>query len=159
MIYIYFEVKCHITLTHNPKIWCSYIKIVFKILGKITGPRNIGYSNLYLFSSQTSIIRQYNGHTSNSLQDMRQNHWTMKYRSQWPAFIFRSNAGSYRLIIRKHDVHISNSVQDIRQNHWTVKYRSCWPSLHDPQINVERLSNVWPTICPSCFHNRIEKHF
>ena len=64
-----------------------------------------------------------------SLQDIRQNHWTMKYRSQWPKFILRSNIGSYRLIIPKYDVHISNSFQDIRQNHWTMKYRSQWPTF------------------------------
>ena len=34
-------------------------------------------------------------HTSNSLQDIIQNHWTMKYRSQRPTFILMSNVGSY----------------------------------------------------------------
>ena len=28
---------------------------------------------------------KYDVHTSNSLQDIRQNHWTMKYRSCWPS--------------------------------------------------------------------------
>ena len=40
--------------------------------------------------------------------------------------------------------------------------RSCWPSLHDPQVNVTRQTEVWPTIClpVSCFHNRkVEKNF
>ena len=106
------------------------------------------------------IIPNNDVHTSNSLQDTRQNHWTIKYRSQWPTFIRRSNLWSYRFIIPKYDVHRSNSLQDIRQNHWTVKFRSCWPSVHDPQVNVTRLSHVWPTICVSCFHNReVEKHF
>ena len=63
-------------------------------------------------------------------------------------------------IIPKYDVHTSTSLQDIRQNHWTLKYRSCWPSLHDTQVNVTRLSHVWPTICISCFHKgKVEKHF
>ena len=106
------------------------------------------------------IIPNNDIHTSNSLQDTRQNRWTIKYRSQWPTFIFRSNIWSYWFIIPKCDVRTWNSLQDIRQNHWTVKYRSCWPSLHDPQVNVTRLSHVWPTICISCFHNRnVEKHF
>ena len=26
MTYIYFEVKCCVILTHNPEVWCSYIK-------------------------------------------------------------------------------------------------------------------------------------
>ena len=31
--------------------------------------------------SQCLIIRKYDVHTSNSLQDIKHNHWTMKYRS------------------------------------------------------------------------------
>ena len=26
VIYIYFEVECRVILTHNPEVWCSYIK-------------------------------------------------------------------------------------------------------------------------------------
>ena len=47
-------------------------------------------------------------HTSNSLQDIRQNHWTMKHGSRRPIFIFRSNIGSHGLIIPKFDVHASD---------------------------------------------------
>ena len=53
----------------------------------------------------------------------------MKYRSQWPTFLFRSTIGSNWLIKPKYSVHISNSLQDIRQNHWTMKYRSQWPTF------------------------------
>ena len=117
-------------------------------------------SDLYLFlRSYWLIIPNNIVHTSNSLQDISQNHWTMEYRSQWPTLILRSNVRSYWFILPKYDVHKSNS-QDIRQNHWTMKYRSSWPSLHDPQVNVTRLSHVQPTICLSWFHNRkVEKHF
>ena len=31
------------------------------------------------------IIQKYDVHTSNSLQDIRQNHWTVKYGSCWPS--------------------------------------------------------------------------
>ena len=51
----------------------------------------------------------------------------MKYRSNRPTFILRTNAGSYWPIIPKYYVHISNSLQDVMQNHWTMKYRSQWP--------------------------------
>ena len=92
--------------------------------------------------------------------DIRQNHWTMKYRSQWPTFILRSHVRSYWLIMPKYHVHTSNSLQDIRQNQWIVKYGSCWPSLHDPQVNVTKLTEVHPPICLRCFHNRkVEKNF
>ena len=74
-------------------------------------------------------IRKYDTHPSDSLGHIRQNHWTMKFRSQWPMFIFRSNFGSYWLIIPNNDVHKSNSLQDIRQKHWTMKYRSQWPTF------------------------------
>ena len=59
---------------------------------------------------------------------IRQSHWTLKYRSQWPTFILRSNVSCW-LIITKYDVHTSNRLQDIRQNHWTMKYRSQWPTF------------------------------
>ena len=58
-----------------------------------------------------------------------QNHRTMKYRSQWPIFILRSNVRSYWPIIPKYDVYTSNSLQHVAQNHWTVKYRSQWLQL------------------------------
>ena len=45
------------------------------------------------------IILKYDVHTSNSLQDIRQNHWPMKYRSQWPTFILRSHVRSNWLVI------------------------------------------------------------
>ena len=75
------------------------------------------------------IIPKYDVHTTNSLQDVSQNHWAIKYRSLWPTIILRSNVGSYWIKIPKYDVHTSNSLQDIRQNHWTVKYKSCWPTF------------------------------
>ena len=37
-----------------------------------------------IFVSFWSIILKYDITPSNSLQDIRQNHWTMKYRSFWP---------------------------------------------------------------------------
>ena len=40
-------------------------------------------------------------HRLKSLWDIRQKHWTMKYRSQWSTFILRSNVGSYWLIYPK----------------------------------------------------------
>ena len=64
--------------------------------------------NTFIFRSNIGsywlIILKYDGYTSNSLQNIRQNHWTMKYRSQWPTFILRSNVRSYWLIIPKYDV-------------------------------------------------------
>ena len=69
-------------------------------------------------------------------QDITQNHWTMKYRSQLPTFIFRSNVVSYWLIIPNNDVHTSNSLQNIRQNHWTMKHGSQWSTLFWGQTNI-----------------------
>ena len=75
------------------------------------------------------IIPRYHVYTSNSLQAIRQSHWTMKYRSQWPTFILKSSIKSYWLIILRYHVYTSNSLQNIRQNHWTMKYRSQWPTF------------------------------
>ena len=64
------------------------------------------------------ISPRYHVSTSNSLQNIRQNHWTMKYRWQWPIFILRSNVKSYWLISPCYHVYTSNSLQNMRQNHW-----------------------------------------
>ena len=164
MTYIYFEVKCRVILTHNPKRWCSYIKLSSKYKTKSLDHEIwVTVTYIYFYVKRLVILThnsEVNVYTSNSLQDIWQNHWTMKYRSQWPTFILRSHIRSYCFIIPKYDVHTSNRLQDIRQNHWTVKYGSCWPSLHDPQVNVTRLTKVQPPIFPSCFHNRkVEKNF
>ena len=104
--------------------------IILKILSKITRPWNIGHADLFYFEVKVwvtcLIIWKYGTHASNSLGNIRQNHWDMKYRSHRPTFISRSNVGSYWPIIPKYDVHISNSLQDITQHHWTMKYRSQW---------------------------------
>ena len=61
------------------------------------------------------IIPKNDVHTANGLQDIRQNQWTMKYRSRIPTFILRSKVGSHELITPKYDVHTSNDLQYIRQ--------------------------------------------
>ena len=83
-------------------------QIILKILSKITRPWFILRSK---FGSHCLIIWKYDTHPSNSLGDIRQNHWTMKYRSQWPTFIFRSKVWSYWLKIQKYDVHTSKSLK------------------------------------------------
>ena len=112
---------CGQSLCHTDplyQLWYSSIKYSSNLLSKITRPRNIGHVDLYLFLGQGL------GHTflSNSLWNIRQNQWTMKYRSHWPTFILRSCVGSYWFII-------PNSLQAIRHNHWTMKYRSQWPTF------------------------------
>ena len=109
-------------------------QIILKILSKITRPWNIGHVDFYLlsrskFGSHCLIIWKYDTHASNSLGDIRQSQWTMKYRSQRPTFILRSNVRSYWPLIPKYDFHTSNSLQDIVQNHWAIKYRSQWHIL------------------------------
>ena len=83
------------------------------------------YFEVKLWVILTHNPKYNNIHALNSLQDIRKNHWTMEYRSQWPTLIFRSNIWSYWFILPKYD--ISNSLQDTRQNHWTMKYKSQWP--------------------------------
>ena len=91
--------------------------------------------------SYWSIIPKY-VHTSNSLQDVTRNHWTMKLRSQWAVFVLRSRFGSYWLIFPNNDVYTLNSLLDIRQNHWIMKYTSQWPSFTF-RSNVR---SYWPII-------------
>ena len=67
--------------------------------------------------------------TSNTLQNIRQNHWSKKYKSLWPTLILVSNFGWYWLITHKYDVNTSNILQDIRQNYCTTKCRSLWSTF------------------------------
>ena len=92
-------------------------------------PERTLYQRSYRGWSYCFIISKYGVHISNRLQDIRQNHWTITYRSKRPTFILRSNVGSYKLIILKYEVHTANSLQDIRQNQWTMKYRSQRPTF------------------------------
>ena len=126
-------------------------QIILKILSKITRPWNVCHADVKKiifilrskFGSHCLIVWKYDTHPSNSLRDIRQNHWTMKYMSQWPIFILRSNVGSYWPIIWKYDVHTSSSLQDIRQNHWTIKYRSLWPTLFWGRVILTHNPKEW----------------
>ena len=117
--------------------------------------------------SFSSPVHKYDVYISNTLQDLKQHYWIVKYRSSMTYVILRSNFESYWLIIRKYGICTWNTLQDlrlyyltmkilqdIRQNHWTGKNRSCWLSLHDIQVNVTRLTAIWWGICLSCFHKR-----
>ena len=124
----YFGKSCSFGLPRLPFVNCRqfmYLVISLLVLRARCGIWLYQFLIIaYLFTSHRLIIPKYDVHTSNSLQDIRQNHLTMKYRSQEPTFILRPNVGPYWLIIPKYDVHTTNSLQDIRQNHWTMKYRS-----------------------------------
>ena len=78
---------------------------VFKILSKIAGPRNIGLvTDLHIFYEVILCVTliyypKYDLHPSNSFQDIRQNHWTMKYRSLTYIYFMRSIFESHCLII------------------------------------------------------------
>ena len=133
-------------------------QIILTILNKITRPWNIGHVDIYLkskFGSHCLIIWKYDTHASNNLEDIRQNHWTMKYKSHRPIFIFRSNVGSYWPIIPNYDVHISNSVHDIRQNHRAF---TSWPTSQ-----CHKAEPCLTSCLRKCFHNKkknkTEKHF
>ena len=132
-------------------------QIVFKILSKITGLRNIGHWPTYIWWGQSlchinaisqnmMFINQiilkiknlyaksldhelhvsdlhaccevslcvilieylkYGFHVSNSLRDIRQNLWTMKYMSLRPTFILRSMVAPHWLSIKMFDINPS----------------------------------------------------
>ena len=145
-------------MIHYTKVWCSS-------LNSLQDKRQIHWTMKYRLAWPIFIFRskvgsyccinwKYDTHPTISLQDIRQNQWTVQYRSPWPTFILRSKVVSHWLIIKKFDVHPSNSRQHIRQNHWTVKYKSWWPSPRDTQLNVIRLTDVWPSISINCLHNK-----
>ena len=82
----------------TPTMMCIH-QIILKILSKITRPWTIGHVDLYLFWGQSlghNIALSKNMTLIHQIAlDIRQNHWIMNYRSQWPIFILRSNARSY----------------------------------------------------------------
>ena len=156
MTYIYFQVKCHVILTYNPKVRCSYsISNSLQDIKQNHWTMKYRSHSLFILRSNTGsywlIIPKYDVHTLNSLQDIGKNHWTMKYRSHWPTFILRSYVGSYWLIIPKYDVHTSNSLQDIRQNYWTVKYGSCWPLTLWPTSQCHKADQSPTNYLPKLF--------
>ena len=114
-------------------------QIVFKILSLITGLRKLDHW-LHTFISwgqslchTDALIIPNMMFLSNYLEDVKQNHWTMKYRS---VTFYEVNFSVILIQYLKYDLHISNSLQDVRQNHWTMKYRSLWHTF------ILR-SNVW----------------
>ena len=123
-----FWVEGHITLTHCHKVGHSSIKYYSKYKAHSVDHEKLGHCDLHCLRSKAAshwlIITKYDANISNSLQ----NQWTMKYRSQWPTNILRSNFRSYCFIIPKY-VYTSKSLQDIRQNHWTMKYRAQWSTF------------------------------
>ena len=58
---------------------------------------------------------------------MKQNLWTVKYRSCWPTFIIRSKVVPHWCDI-PNEVHQWLCLQYIGQNQWTLKYRLLWPT-------------------------------
>ena len=111
----------------------SLHEIVLKIKGSITGPWNIGHSDLHLFWGQTSGCSDSYYESMMYIHQIvfkiRQNHWTMKYRSWGPTFILRSCIGSYWFIIPNNDYPTWNSLQGKRHIHWPIKYMSQWPTF------------------------------
>ena len=66
------------------------------------------------------IIPSYHFHTSNHLQDIWQNHWTMKKRSQWSTDAWKD----WRMDGKTKTIYRSTYFIYQGYNHWTMKYRS-----------------------------------
>ena len=60
---------------------------------------------------------KYNTSPSNSIQDIKQNHWTIKYRSLTYIYSMRSISCVTLIHYTNYDVHPSNNLEDIKQNH------------------------------------------
>ena len=84
--------------SEKKKVWISYFSM----------------RNPYVKFQNPSILVYKTWHASKS-NEVRghKNHWTMKYRSQWPTFILRSNVRSCWLTLPKYDVHTSNTINSL----------------------------------------------
>ena len=67
-------------------------------------------------------------YTWNTLQDIRQNHWIMKYKLLWPTFILKSTFGSYWHNLKVHRLYTKYSSR-YKVNHSVWIYRSMWPKF------------------------------
>ena len=75
---------------------------VFKILSKILGLRNIAHWCIYIFRGQSLCHIDRLSHDIpplNNLEDIKQNHWTEKYRSLTYIYVKRSIFASHWCII------------------------------------------------------------
>ena len=79
--------RCHFLMYKNNLSW-----------GKINGPWNIGHWPTYIWVTLIHYPK-YNVSTSDSLQDMKQNCWTIKYWSLTYIYLVRSNYVSQWSII------------------------------------------------------------
>ena len=103
-------------------------QIIFKILSKITWPRNIGHWPTY--NNEVNLwfalihYPTYDIHPSNTLEDIRQTLFTMKYVTDPQIQVFYEVSLCTILIhYPKYNITTSKS-QDIKLNHWTAKNRS-----------------------------------
>ena len=144
LYYFWLKVTSHWLIVTKYDI--HQLKYYSKYNAKSVDHEKIGHCDLYRFRSKAAshwlIITKYDFNISNSLQDTRQNQWTIKYRSQWPTNILMSNNRLYWHIIPKYDVHPSICLQDIRQNQWTIKYiPKC--DVHISNILQDMWQNHW----------------
>ena len=99
--------QIHVSLDHEIKvtdpcyILCGQslyhtdqLSKIYRYIKKITGPLNIGHWPMYFYEVNLCVTRiyypKYDLRLSNSFQDIRQNHWTMKYRSLTYIYFMRS---------------------------------------------------------------------
>ena len=109
----------------------------------------IGHCDLYLLRDQPLHCAEY---LSKCLlfihepgQDMKQNRWTLKYKSLWTT-LFKKwlITASHQFFIPKYDVvHPWNTLQYIKQNHWTLK--SLWPTFIMRSIIITIIINLCVT--------------
>ena len=123
--------------------------MAFKILSKMTGLQNIG-TDLQIFDKVNLCVTlmpypKY-VYPSNNLEDIKQNHWTVKYWSVTYIHFMRSICA----ILIQYLKYDSNRLQDIRQNHWIMKFWSQWPTLIlRSNIGLYRLTHISKVWCSS----------
>ena len=84
---------------------------------------------------------KYDAYLLDRSRDIRQNHWTMKYRSQWPTNRMRSLTGSdwTSILSMMPSYLIGSEIQG--KNHWTMKYRSQWHTKSMRSLTVWNWTN------------------
>ena len=87
---------------------------------------------------------------------IRQNQWTMKYKSLTHIYFYKVDLWVTLIHYPKYNISPSNSLQDMKQNRWTIKYRSLTYINFVRAIYVSHWSII-PTTCMLFIHQIILK--
>ena len=117
--------------------------------GKLTGPWNIGHSDLQKYEVTCSVelnkYSKYDAYLLNRARDARQNQWTMKNRSQWSTNSMKSLTLSDWSIVQNMMPFylISSEIQGKITGSWNVCHNDIQKLWGHSQCETKQERKVW----------------